>query len=351
MSGNSALFFHRLRLPILLLYAVLALWGAYAVPQSAPVALAGAALGGFLAAYARLRHFSLALATALAPLPGILWFGPSAYALCIALAILMTADYGDALLRDENPYAALFRVMPSLAATLTFAALWSLFSRVDLPGLLAASAATILSLPPLVLNVGFSEEAIVRGNRQHERLVRLFTSVSHIAEPRWSISLSGVGVVLAVLGYFEIAAKPPVFDWFSAPVAAALLFAFTRDIHAALAALAASALLLLFTGGLGGALLLFLLFAVYLQRNCGGFRAQGEHTAMVRAIEERGSAILFAGLAAMIAAVPRGGGLAALHAGCGLIAAIILFPAFSGALQRVFPAWRSVEEIYRTSVS
>jgi hypothetical protein len=353
MSGDSSFFFHRLRLPILIVCAALALWGAYAVPQSAPVALAAAASGGFLAAYARLRHFSLALAASVAPLPGILWFGSSAYALCIALAILMTADYGDALLKEENPHPALVRVMPALAAALIFAGLWSLFARVDLPGLLAAAAATILCLPPLLLSVDFTEEAVVRSNRQREKLLRLFTLVGHIPEPRWSISLSGVGVVLAVLGCFEITAKPPVFDWLSAPVAAALLFAFTRDIHAVLAGLAACALLLLFTGGLGGALLLFLLFAVTLERNSGGFRAQGENAAMAarRAIEERGSAILFAGLAAMIAAAARGGGLAALHAGCGLIAAIILFPAFWGALQRIFPARRSIEEIYRAGSS
>ena len=54
--------FHLLRLPILLLCAGLALWGAHAVPEPDPLALAAAALGGFLIAYARLRHVSLALA-------------------------------------------------------------------------------------------------------------------------------------------------------------------------------------------------------------------------------------------------------------------------------------------------
>lgn len=353
MRGDSAHFFHRLRLPILLFFAALALWGAYAVPEPAPVTLAAAAVGGFLAAYARLRHVGLALAASVAPLPGIFWFGQAAYALSIAFAILMAADYSDALLKEQNPYTALARTLPPLAGTLLFACLWSLHVPVQLPALLAAAAATALCLPPLALSVPFPEQAIVCGNRQREKLLRFLAWFSPVAEPRWSISLSGVGVVLAVLGYFQIAAKPPAFDWLAAPLAGALLFAFTRDIHAGLAAIAAAALVLLFTGGLGGALLLFLLFAIYLERNGSAFRMQGDDAVMAarRAIEERGSAILFAGLAAMIAASPRGGGPAALHAGCGLVAALVLFPAFAGTLRRIFPARRSIEEIYRASAS
>jgi hypothetical protein len=210
-----------------------------------------------------------------------------------------------------------------------------------------------LCLPPLALSAGFGEEALVRGNRQREKTFRLLAWFSSIAQPRWSISLSGVGVVLAALGYFQIAIKPPAFDWLAAPLMGALILAFTADIYATVAAMAASALLLLFSGGLGGALLLFLLFAIYLERSSSVFRGQGGDAVMAarRAIEERGSAILFAGLAAMIAASSRGGVVAAVHAGCGLIAALIFFPAFTGMLRAIFPARRSIEDIYRTNVS
>jgi len=353
MSGDSAPYFLRLRLPILLVFAALSLWGAAAVPEPQPVALGAAALGGFLAAYARLRHVWLALAAALAPLPGILWFGQAAYALSIAFAILMTADYSDALLREQNSHIALARTLPCLAGALLFACLWSLHVPVQLPGLLAAAAATALCLPLLALSVPFGESAIVRGNRQREKMLRISAFAGNIAEPRWSISLSGVGIVIAVLGWLEITAWPPNFDWLAAPVAGALIFAFTLDIYAGFAALAAAALVLLFTGGVGGALLLFLLFALFWGRAAGRFRSHGEavQMAMRRAMEEKGSSILFAGLAAMIAAVPRGGAIAALHAGCGLFAALILFPAFSGALRRIFPRRQSVEDLYRTSVS
>jgi hypothetical protein len=353
MRGEGTPFFLRLRLPILLVFAGLALWGAIAVPEPQPAALAAAGLGGFLAAYARFRHGSLALAAALAPLPGILWFGHAAYALSIAFAILMTAEYSNALLREQNPYAALARALPPLAGALLFACLWSLHGPVQLPGLLAAAAATALCLPPLALSVTFGESEIVGGNRQREKLLRIFAFAGNIAEPRWSITLSGIGLVLAVLGWFEITILPPVFDWLAAPAAGLLIFAFTLDIYAAFAGLAGGGLILLFAGGVGGALLLFLLFALFLARAAGRFRIHGEtaQMAMRRAMEEEGSSILFAGLAAMIAAAPRGGAAAALHAGSGLIAALVLFPAFAGALRWAFPARRSVEEIYRTSAS
>ena len=347
MSGA----FQLLRLPILMLCAGLALWGAYAVPEPDPIALAAAALGGFLIAYARLRHVSLAMAATLAPLPGILWFGTSAYALAIAFAILMAADYGDAQLKEHNPYTAIVRALPSLAGTLLFACLWSLRVPVQLQSLVAASAATALCLPPLALSVPFDEQVIVRGNRQRESLLRHFAFAARIAEPRWSISLTAIGMVLAVLGSLEIVARPPLFDWLAAPAAGLLLFAFTLDMYAAIAALLAAALVLLFSGGVGGALLLFLLFALDLGRRVTALRQQGENMALARAIEEKGSAILFAGLAAMVAAAPRGGAVAVLHAACGLVAALILFPAFIGALKTLFPGRRSVEDLYRSSAS
>ena len=90
-----------------------------------------------------------------------------------------------------------------------------------------------------------------------------------------------------------------------------------------------------------------------LGRAAAAWRAAGESEtlAWTRAIEEQGATILYAGLAAMIAAVPRGGPAAALHACFGLIAALILFPAFSGALHVAVPQRRSVEELYRSNAS
>ena len=127
------------------------------------------------------------------------------------------------------------------------------------------------------------------------RILRRFAFAARIADPRWSISLTGAGIVLAVLGVLRIAALPPVFVWLAEPIVGALLFVLTRDVHTALAGLAAAALVLLFTGGVGGAL-----FAVPSVRACLGraaFRRQGESEALARAIEDQNAFILFAGAA------------------------------------------------------
>jgi len=353
MRGKMAPVLYGLRFLTVLLFAAATIAALYDVPQPVPWAPVLAALGVFGLALSRLRNAGLALATAVAPLPAILWFGTSAYALMLAFAMLTTAAYGDALLKEENGLAAFARPLPALAGTLLFAILWSLHAPVQLKSLMAIAAATIVSLPGLVLTVRFNEDTVTSGNRQRETALRIFALVARIAEPRWSLALSGAGVVLAVLGYFQIARQPPLFDCLAAPLAAAILLVLTRDVRGAVAALAASALLLLFAGGVSGALLLFLLFAVALGRAAAAWRAAGESEtlAWTRAIEEQGATILYAGLAAMIAAVPRGGPAAALHACFGLIAALILFPAFSGALHVAVPQRRSVEELYRSNAS
>ena len=341
--------FHILRLLSLLLFAAAILAALYFSPQPDPWALALAGLGGFVVALAYLRHAGLALAAALAPFPGILWFGNSAYALIVAFALLAAGAYANVLLKGEDAPAALAKPFPALAATLLFAILWSLHAAVQLQSLLATAAATILFLPALVLAVPVGEDALTRGNRQRETTLQFFTFAARLAEPRWSVALTGAGLVLAVLGYFQILDPPPVLDWLAAPVVGVLVLALTRDSHGAIAATAAAALVLLFTGGVGGALMLFLLFAATLGRAAALWRRLGdaETLAWTRAIEDHGAGIAFAGLAAMIAAVPRGGLSAALHAGIGLAAALILFPAFAGALHALMPRRRKIEDLYR----
>jgi hypothetical protein len=353
MSGRMALFRTGLRLLVYLLFTAAILTALYLIPQSAPAVLAVAGLGGFVVALAHLRHTGLALAAALAPFPGILWFGNSAYALVIAFCLLSVSAYADALLKGQDAPTALAKPFPALTGTLGFAILWSLHIAVQLQSLLAASAAAFLFLPALVLTQQFDEDAVVRGNRRREKALRFFSFAARIAEPRWSYALTGAGLILAVLGFFQIVRQPPLFDWLAAPVAGALVLVLTRDGRGAVAATAAAALVLLFTGGVGGALLLFLLFALNLGRAAAFWRRlrESETLAWTRAIEDHSAAILFAGLAAMITAVPRGGPSAALHAGIGLVAALILYPAFSGVLHALLPRRRNLEELYRTSAS
>ena len=142
----------------------------------------------------------------------------------------------------------------------------------------------------------FGEDAIVRGNRGAKPCSD-FGIVARLAEPRWAISLCGVGLVLAVLGWFQISVRPPALDWLALPLIAAIVLALTRDPYCALAALAASALLLLFIGGVNGALLLFLLFALALGRAMTAGRGQGITVpcAWMRAFEGQGDAIFSPG--------------------------------------------------------
>jgi hypothetical protein len=342
-----------LRFLVYLLFTSAILAALYFVPQPEPAALALAGLGGFAVALTHLRHTGLALAAALAPFPGILWFGNSAYALVIAFCLLSASDYADALLKGQDAPAALAKPFPALAGTLGFAILWSLHLAVQLQSLLAASAAAFLFLPALVLTQQFDEDAVVRGNRRREKALQFFSFAVRIAEPRWSYALTGAGLILAVLGFFQIVRLPPLLDWLAAPVAGAIVLVLTRDGRDAVAATAAAALVLLFTGSVGGALLLFLLFALTLGRAAALWRRlrESETLAWTRAIEDHSAAILFAGLAAMITAVPRGGPPAALHAGIGLVAALILYPAFSRVLHALLPRRRNLEELYRASAS
>ena len=341
--------FYTLRLLSLLLFAAVIAAALCFSPQADPWALALAGLGGFVVALAYLRHAGLALAAALAPFPGILWFGNSAYALIVAFSLLATGAYADALLKDEDAPIALAKPFPALAGALFFAIFWSLHVAVQLQSLLATAAATVLFLPALVLAVPIDEEAVARGNRRRETMLRFFAFAARIAEPRWSLALAGAGLVLAVLGYFQITNQPPLFDWLAAPGVGVIILALTRDGRAAFAATAAAALVLLFPGGVGGTLMLFLLFALTLGRAAALWRRRGDAQtlAWTRAMEGCGAGIAFAGLAAMIAAVPRGGPLAALHAGIGLAAALLLFPAFAGALHALVPRRGAIKELYR----
>ena len=163
------------------------------LPDPKPMALAMG--GAFALALLRLRHVALALATVIAPLPGILLFGPSAYALSLAASLLMAANYADARLQDQNGLAALFRPVPALVITVIFAFGWALHAPVRQESLTAASLCVIFFLPGFALASGFNENAIARGNRFREIQLRFFSLAAGMAQPRWCIALSGAGLV------------------------------------------------------------------------------------------------------------------------------------------------------------
>jgi hypothetical protein len=348
---NGGLASRRLRFLILFLFLGSILAALRFVPPPVPLGMTLAALGGFVIALALLRNWQMALSAVLAPLPGIFWFGAAPYALSVSLAILMAAACQDALLKGQDSKAALWKCLPALAGTLLFALLWALHAPVQLRSLLASALAVAVFLPALVLTVTLSEDAIARGNRQRETLLRIFAHPARLAEPRWSLSFTGAGLVLAVLGYSRISHHPPAFDWLSCAAIGLIVVIFSRDGRSALAALAVSALLLVFTDGVSGTQLLFLLFVLVLARAAKDWREAGETapSAFMHTLENIGPPVLFAGLAALVAALPRGGLLAALHAAYSLVGALILFPAFAGTLYALFPGRRSMEERYRAT--
>ena len=317
----------------------------YFRPQPDLVIIGLSVLAGFVPALGFFRNLWLALAVVLAPLPGVLGFGVSAYALCVGVGLVLAAALVEADLGQENRRAALNKILIPIAAMLLLGAAWSIHTPVQLAGLIGTSAATVVFVPLLVLILPFGEEFIARANRRREILQRFSAGFARIAEARWCFSLSGAGLVLAVLGWFEIAIKPRPFDMLAAAGVAAILLVLTRDLRAGLGALAAAALVVLFTGGVDGSLLLFLFFASLL-----GAR-QKEVGAWARALEGHAAMILFAGLASVLTAIPQDGPRGALHGFYGVAAALILFPAFSGALLALLPRRRSVEELYGSSAS
>jgi hypothetical protein len=331
---------------ILLAFLGLGLAALHVRPPAAPFGMLLATLGAFAAALALLRHWQMALSAALAPLPGALWFGAAPYALCVALAILMTASFQMGLLTGGKDWKAMRTCLPSLAATLVFAGLWALHAPAQLGSFLASALAVLVLLPALIFTIALDEDAIAKGNRQRELLLRAFVP---LAEPRWTMSFAGAGLLLALLGYLEISRRPPAFDWWSCALIALIVAMLSRDARNALAALGVSVLLLLYTGGVGGAQLLFLLLVCRLAHQAASRRGGGETalSALLLTVEDMGPQILFAGLAAMIAASLRGGLQPVLHAACAVVGSLILFPAFTGALYVLFPGRRSLEDRYR----
>src|SRR5580700_3440462 len=116
---NLAPIFLRLRHAILALLVVAAAAGILLNPPS--LLLVAAILVGAGVALVQFRDGRLAWLVALAPLPGLSWFAPAAYAFAFALASLMAAGLADKLLRgtpEEEAFAAQFAVMPALLGAL-----------------------------------------------------------------------------------------------------------------------------------------------------------------------------------------------------------------------------------------
>jgi hypothetical protein len=341
-------------------------------------------------AFIHLRHVGLAVTAVLAPLPGMMGAASgfstatlAVYGAATVAAALVAGDVTRLILtnreRADAAATALTRMAPAvLAAGIVNAVLLAawLGTAAAVP-LMAALVSVLLVVPFVAALLPFGESFFVAANRARDAREPLLRIASHVAEPRWGLSLGGITLVLAVLGWFGAApllahraalAQPWLWSG-SALGLLAVAFAVARDWRDAVAiALGTAALTLLdlwlwgrATGHLtltafgeialtvSAAYLLMLVVSDRRRRH----RRQGDESSMARAraLEELGAAPWYGAAGAAAAIVPwivvhgSNATLAAmfvLAAGAAMVAA----PALATALETLVPRRRSVEELY-----
>ncbi|MEJ1969686.1 MAG: hypothetical protein WDN03_13780 [Rhizomicrobium sp.] len=357
----------------------------------------------FAVAFLHLRHMALAAVATAAPLPGMFAAGPFAvdHGLDIAglLAVYGFATVAGAVLcsgivtvilagRDgaEAAFVSPPRLLPALGAAVLVAvvlAIGWLFR--EARGLaFAMSAEMMASAVSVILFIGFgaatlpfSETAITQVNRARERRGRRLGLMTLVVEPRWGMSLSGVALVLAVLGAFgagSVLAKngllaEPAYWLATAVVVFGVVFAISRDGREAVGASLALAVSIALGVWLWGravghvtplpfldilaAAAAALLVALDLLDRARRYRAAGDAplVARLRAIEDDAMPALFGcggAAAAMAPWIVLHGSLATLAAlfALGGGAALVLAPALATALETLLRRRMSVEDLY-----
>ncbi|MEJ0044379.1 MAG: hypothetical protein WDM81_20095 [Rhizomicrobium sp.] len=400
-------FAFRMRWAILTLLVLGAAAGGYAGLRDA-VPPADALLAGtasvvlvLCVGYVHVRHVGLAVIMALAPLLGMVAAALAARGLTTGalLAIYGLGGIAAALAGGETVRRVLVEGAGGDAAKLSLA-------RLFVPAMLAVLAAAAVSAawlfrgdPALTLRTAcvllasvvfavlgatfgasvlpFTEGFFTTANRVRERREHLLRLTTGIVQSRWALSIAGIALVLAVLGWFGIApflvrsawiAKPAL--WSASALGVFLIaFAAGRDWREALAATAALAVFVLLvlwlrclTAGrlsppalieivtaAGAAYLPMLALATGRRR----FHAAGDEStvARLRALEDLGASPYFAAVAAAAALAPWTvlHGSVAVLAGAFLLAggtAVVVQPAIATALEWFIPHRRSLSQLY-----
>jgi hypothetical protein len=402
-------FLFRFRIAVLVLLALATAGAAFLafhghpVPVGALFLSAGSLAIGAILAFIHVRHAGMAVLTALAPLPGLLAAGPFAvqsglsYSGLLAIygfAYLMSSSLGGDITRrilDAAEPAAAGRealaavLLPAVLCLVAGAALivgW-LFHDGRMLGLgaaaeLAAAGFSVLAVIPFAAAVlPFGELFFVGANRVRERRESVLRVAANVIEPRWAMSLSGIALVLATLGWFGAAPHLAHSALFAQPAlwgASALLlfliaFAAGRDWRDALAAtlaLATLALLCLFlwsraTGRLTvssfveiaavTAAALFLMLQLVARSRAYRLTGDSPAVARLRAVEDLGLAPWFGIVGAGAATLPW----IVLHGSIGMLspmllaaaaAALLVMPALATAFEAIVRRRRSVDELY-----
>jgi hypothetical protein len=191
------------------------------------VLLCAAALLAVVPVFIFARHRLATLYTVIAPLAGLIWAAPFAgragagampllaYGFALMAAVSYLEDWMARSVRalpqrpPFRPFWAAIVVMAGLAC------LWHqvLGGRLALLTVIESSMALVsvtLLLPLMLSRLTVDEDFVVRTNRARERRIASLENLALVATPRWGLSLTGIGVVLAVLGWFEAQRLQPM---------------------------------------------------------------------------------------------------------------------------------------------
>jgi len=388
----------RLRIVVVILLVLLVAAGGILTFRPLPleilllgaVSLAIAAAVGFL----QLRHVGLALLTALAPLAGLIAAGAlggelttigmlSILGLGYVVAALTGSEIVRRVLDRGEPVEAATRTLarlalPVLLVVLAGATLFaSLLYRTLGPSAVLATVVVLAALLTVFAGslLPFGESFVTAANRARERREPFLSVTTAVMEPRWAVSVTGIAIVFAVLGWFgaapvvahSIAQLQPaaisaaaVFpialaigrDWRSA-VAAVLTLAALVLLDLWLLALADLQLSLTAIAGIASTGLAALLPMLLALDGVRRFRKAGDAAplARLRACEALGTAPYFATGGAAAAMLPW----IAVHGSVAVLAAMflvagpaagIVVPAIATALERLLPRRRSLGQLY-----
>jgi hypothetical protein len=348
----------------------------------------------FALAYGLTRHVPLAAVASVGPVAGVLWgdaigllFGVPLAAPSLALVFGGTLSFvfADCIVArtldgDDPRTAARTAVMGSWrpllgGAAIAFAMLtvavrdpWfrqiSLSNFLQLAGSGVAAVAVSWSAASYLV---FSEDFVTRLNRVREARTRRAYAISLISMPRWGLSVAGIGLVAAVLGFFGAEGTLAAGGWAVFTVLLlALLLSFSlsgqwRNALALLFAVAVSALIgfwswtELASSGLPDVVALLeavavsfaLMLAVVSRERALGV-AHNQAVARLLAAEELTTPVVYIAAAMILPTIMLGGsgGLAAVALIGGVACALLLAPAATTAFETLVPRRKSITELY-----
>lgn len=346
-------------------------------------ALAGAAVLVALVCFWQTRHAALAILTAIAPLPGLVWAAPLSsgshfglvpflgYGFGAAVAVLYAQHLLDRLLSYTDGESPLRAAVGAVGLLAVLAAFWFWHGDAALQATadaLGALLSVLLLLPLAISLLSFDESFVTDANRARERRALRFEKLGGGAIPRWGLSLTGIALILLALGWFN--AEPMLREgWWRPAIAVVLacgaLGAMARGwrdgiglgLIAAVAGLAAL-WWRIYDGrapfGAVSALQIAVLAAfvgLSAARHMHLWRLEGDtpELARRRALEDSSGAV-FATLAATAAMLPSllyaGAAvfvLATLAAG---LSGALLFPTVLTGLETLLPRFKSADEVF-----